>query len=262
MNHMTATKAIQHIWNFDESADFSAIVSHQIILRNDGICFMSFDANKHIVAAKTVAFSSNLDEQTFRDLILDEPQLGGGEPLTHIWVLSDKNMLIPQELYDKEVAQRWFENIHFIAANDKMFSTPVAHPAMTVLETINETFLNCILEIYEDARITSWSQYAFGNVSSETCTVHLHLFGFKALVQIYRQNQLHAHQLIDADEATVIQYLSDFSEQYEVPQNEIVVVLNGYGDSAEVLSETLKTYFEVTIQRSAADTFNYIASCV
>lgn len=256
---MTAIHPLKYIWNYNESADLSRLAYHKLIFWNDGICFLGYSDEHTIVAAKSLSFAPDISAEEFTGFLLDEPLLGGGEPVVQLLLLSERQMLIPEGLFDVNESEKWFRTIHFVDVHETVEVFAFNKPKAVGLEAIRKDLVSVVKGIYADVAVLGFSNHLVNLFDEGAGNIGVTVLGNKAVLQAYRFQQLHALLVTDASEGEVLQFIDAFRGAYGAKQEEIKVTVSGYGDRIGALTGTLREYFATREQQLQDAFFNVMA---
>lgn len=240
---MTAIHPLKYTWNYNESADLSRLAYHKLIFWNDGICLVGYSDDHKIVAAKSLSFAPGISAEDFTGLLLDEPLLGGGEPVLQLWVCSDRQLLVPEGMFDVNESEKWFKAIHFVDMCESVEVFGLHKPKAVGLEAIRKDLVSVVKGIYADVAVMGFSNYLVNLFDQGAGNIGVTVLGDKVVLQAYRFQQLHTLQLTDASEGEVLQFIAAFCDAYEVRQEDVKVTVSGYGDRLIPVLDLLKEFF-------------------
>ena len=258
---MTAIHPLRYTWSYREPADLSRLAYHKLIFWNDGICLLGYSEEHTIVAAKSLGFDPDISAETFTGFLMDEPLLGGGEPVTQLLVFSDRQMLIPEGVFDVNASEGWFRSLHFVDTNEAVEVFALHKPKAVALEAVRRDLISVIKGIYADVAVLGFSNHLLNFFDEGAGNVGVTILGDKAVLQAYRFQQLHALKVTDASEGEVLQFIAALQDTYGMKQEDVRITVSGYGDRLVPVMITLRDFFATREHLLQESFFNAVALC-
>lgn len=103
----------------DPSLDLDNV---QIYLWAKGICISGHDAAGRLIQARSYQSQDIYDIEALESIIMNEPMLADALVVKNVWMAVTRNMLIPSALFNREVADKWFEQLYFVE-HDEVLAT-------------------------------------------------------------------------------------------------------------------------------------------
>jgi hypothetical protein len=179
----------EQVFNAYEDESLDALLTHVIcVIMQRGLWVAGFSSTKELLTIHYTGYNRNKpvwELDFFEHLIVQEPLFTVREKVKAVFICDDKNMVIPNDLYDEDEAGNWIRRIHFIEPKDVVLSYPLeaenaqyllAVP-MGITELININFKKAIvapLPIYHFAKTNSQGLYLQCCITNEQVCATLH----------------------------------------------------------------------------------------
>lgn len=233
----------------------------KIYFWNVGLLIVGIDSERQIAFAKSFTFDQTIHNVDLESLLLDEPALGGGEPVTHVYLSSDKSMLVPKQVYEPSTSPDWIRQIHDVNYDDAIIATPIAKPASYAVNVINQPILNVLKETFADALIDNINPLFLPYIAPEKPTLLLSIMDNMVVYAYYFEQKLIQHQIeYGVNTSAILLSINAHFEHLNVAQDDINIQLQGYGNAFAEVHAFLADYFQV---QTLTDTsfFNHLIVC-
>ncbi len=156
-----------------------------------GLLVAGFSPQKELLTIHYSGYGNDKlvwDLEFFDQVLRNEPLLAEPEKVRAAFVLSDKNMLVPNDLYKENHAKVWLKHVHFIEAEDVIDIFPVeqdkamylmAMPGM-IKDLIRNNFKNVLIQpmaLYQFLKPPKIGLCLQSCVSNEQVCATLHIDG-------------------------------------------------------------------------------------
>lgn len=254
-------QSLTYSWKLNAQEDLNTLAYVEIIYWNVGMSIIGFSDQKTVVNVKHYEWSAQMELEQISDIILDETLLGGQEHVTKIWIASDRNMLVPKQLFDIKEIQNWFQKLYFVEANESIEISATTQPNGYSIDAIRKDLLDEILHHTHDTQIDSLFQCLLANTDATQNNIAITLMGNYAVMQAYQEQQLQLIQLTNASAANILHLIHTYGEQQQVAQDAIKILIQGYSEAMPEIKELLGSYFQVQEGNTNEAFFNFIGSC-
>jgi len=248
------------IWNLALPIT-TAAETIKIYFWNLGVLLVGVNNERQVSFATSITSNQFIDSAILERLILDEPALGGGEPITHVYLASNKSMLIPKQVYDSETSPGWLQHIHEVNYDETIMTATIAKPASYALNVVNEPILSFFKATFPNALIDNIHPLFIPYIAPEKPTLILSILDNTVVYAYYFEQKLINHQVeYGVNTSAVLLSIYAHFEHLNVAQENITIELHGYGHQFKAIQEFLSAYFQV---QTITDTsfFNHLIVC-
>lgn len=92
----------------------------QLFLWAKGICLAGHQQDGKLVAAKAYAFDKVYDLTSLNHIIMTEPLLADATLVKQVWMAVSRNIIYPQQVFERDSIDTWIRNIHFIEHDEEL----------------------------------------------------------------------------------------------------------------------------------------------
>jgi len=156
-----------------------------------GLLTACFSSQKELLTIRYSGYATDKvvwDGVFFNNMILNDPLLAEPEKVKAVFVLSDKNMVVPNELYKESHAKVWLKQIHYIETEDTIEVFPAEADRAMYIMAMPLLIKNLINNNFRNAEIKPLAIYQFKKplkvglclqccVSSEQVVATMHVDG-------------------------------------------------------------------------------------
>ncbi len=255
------THTITHQWNLHEKIDFANLAFTKLLFWNEGMSIFGFNEANQIVASKHVDFTKKMNPEDFENILLDEALLGGDEPIQQILLISEKNTIIPKQLFHPEQAKEWIKNMHFVENNEYVEVSHLSFPAGYVLDVMKDDFVAVLHKHFPNTPVAGFTNHLITSFDKNTFPIGLTLLENKMILQTYKDGKLQSFQFGTYDEALMLLIIEEFAQNNALPQEAIKISLNGYGSQIKAAADFLTCFFAVELPATDEAFLNSLAVC-
>ena len=192
MEDEVITNAFLQVFNVtDEDVQSSQLDFTIGIVTQRGMMVAGFSPQKELLAIHYSGYESERpvwDASFYEQVIANEPFFSEPEKLKAIFVLTDRNMIVPSELYKENHAKVWLKHIHFVEHEDVIDAFPLEADRAVYLMAIPGYIKTLLRNNFRNAEIKPMALYQFVKppkiglclqacVSNEQACVTLHIDG-------------------------------------------------------------------------------------
>jgi hypothetical protein len=236
-------------WAYNTEGDaLSEIINVQLLLWSQGLCISGHDAQGNTLIAKAFAYESRMADHVLNTVFMNEPLLAGPQPIHKIWIATDRNIIIPQHLYQQPLAEAWLPKVHFVETDEIILHQLLTTPNATAVYPLKQNLQTAFEQFFPEANI-----HLFIHLNKDCGTnakdfnAHLVLLGSTAILSIEHQGKLLAQQQFNYSSINDLAYQIGLAAQHHnVAQNEVGVFVSGILTDLTQASNELQTYFAHT----------------
>ena len=244
----TKNKTNEQVWNVSEDNTLSGQVSQVTVhLLPRGLLIAGFSPGNDLLTLHYTGFSNNRpiwELAFFEQLFAHGPLLANKANVKGVFILPDRQLLIPDELYDKNEAENWLCKIHFIERTDIIQHYPLSHTKAHYLYAVPVNITELIRINFNKASVLPASVYQFRNLPAKGAVAQCLITAEQVCATLHNNGQLLWHNVFDYNKAEDIAYpLMQVIDENLIPRHQVSVRCNGISAAEHVVIGNLSQYF-------------------
>ncbi len=200
----------EQVYNAHEDESISSQVASVIcILLQRGLLTAGFSAEKELLMLHYSGYNDNKpvwEIDFFEHLFLQDPLLAAKEKVKGVFVLSDKNLVIPDDLYDENEAGNWLGKIHFIEPTDVILSYSLDEDKAQYLFAVPLSVTELVKINFKKAALLPVPVYYFKNTSRQGLLLQCCITAEQVCATLHNYSQLLWHRIFDYTSAEDIAF--------------------------------------------------------
>jgi hypothetical protein len=216
-----------------------------LIIWTKGLCIAGFDANGELLTAKVYAHDDK-GEQTIESVFINEPLVAGPQPVTHIWIADDRNILVPHKLFDANEAASWLKQFYFVEADENVRCSQLNGNIKAGIAFTSKGQTDELLDKYfKESRVGAVSETIISSqeLKSATDAADITVLGDTIILSIFQGNQLLLHEVSQGKNIDDVVYtIASACLEYGIVQHKLRVSLSGLCIDADMI-RSLSAYF-------------------
>ena len=257
---------VQHFNMHDDP--LTNIETLHLVIWDKGLCVAGYDLQGNVLTAKVYNFS-HWNIAAIESVFVNEPLVAGPQPVTHIWIAEERNLIVPQHLYTLEAAAQWLLQFHFIEAGETIQATTVRQQLQaTVVYPLQDKLHTLLQKYFAEGRTDAISGMILCQESLiGQDTADLTFLDKKVVLTIRCKGKLVTHQVTEVTDIDNLVYkIASICEEHNMKQDDLKVSLSGFCITSETIAE-LKSFFpKMTVpgseQFSSFTLLSKLISCV
>jgi hypothetical protein len=239
-----------------------------LIIWDKGLCVAGYDLQGNVLTVKVYSFSY-WNVAAIESIFVNEPLVAGPQPVTHIWIAEERNLIIPQHLYTLEAAVQWLHQFHFIEAGETIQATAVHQQLqVTIVYPLQDKLHALLHKYFAEGKIDAISGMVLCQeplVGQDTADITF--LGKKVVLTIRCKGKLVNHQISEVTDINNLVYkIASICQEYDIKQDRLTVSLSGLCTTIETVAE-LKSFFPEMVvpdseQSSSFILLSKLISCV
>lgn len=236
---------LQPVQHFNMHNDpLTNIETVHLVIWDKGLCVAGYDLEGNVLTAKVYSFTY-WNIAAIESIFVNEPLVAGPQPVTHIWIAEERNLVVPQHLYTLEAAIQWLNQFHFIEAGETIHAT-IVHQQLqaTVVYPLQDKLQALLQKYFAEGKTDAISgmilcQETF--IGQDTADI---IFLDKKVVLTMRcKGKLVTHLTTEPDGINDLVYrIASICREYDIKQDSLKVTLSGFCITAETITE-LQSFF-------------------
>lgn len=207
----TASKnTFEQVYNVREESDLSSKVSYVICaILQRGIMVAGFSATKELLIIHYTGYNSNKpiwEIDFFEYLISQEALFTNKEKVKAVFICSEKNFVVPDDLYEEKAAKDWLKRIHFVESRDVTDAFHLEDDKARYVHAVSQGILELIKINFRKATVQPMSLYQFRNTKKMSLQLHGFITNEQVSLTLHNYSQLLWHKIFDYSCAEDIAY--------------------------------------------------------
>ena len=200
----------EQVYNIREDDTLSSRVALVIcVLVQRGMLMAGFSISKELLTIQYKGYNKNKpiwELDFYEHVFANEPILAIKEKIKGVFICSDKDLVVPSELYIEEDAQRWLKHIHFVEATDVITSYPLTDEKAVYLHAAPINIVELIKINFKHCEILPLAIYQFRNPHKQTLHMQCCLTNEQVCLSLHNNSQLLWHKVFNYATAEDIAY--------------------------------------------------------
>jgi hypothetical protein len=247
---MVASKnnTFEQIYNVQEDEGLTSRVALVIcILVQRGMVAVGFSISKELLTIHYTGYSANKpvwDLDFFEYLLAQEPLLGVREKVKGIFICSDKNLIVPDALYEEKEAKAWLKQIYFIEARESIDSYILEEDKARYLHATPVNITELLKINFKKVPILPLAMYHFRNTRQQSLYLQCCLTNEQVCATLHNYSQLLWHKVFDYTCAEDIAYeIKHLCMENNISPSKISIMCNTISASEYEVINDLSQYF-------------------
>jgi hypothetical protein len=188
----------------DDEVTPSQVDNMLCVLVQRGFLIAGFNSRKELL---TIRYFGNRpdkiawDAEFFNSIILNEPFLADTEKVKGLFLLSERNMIVPHDLYKEQTSKNWLRQIHFIEQDDFIEAYPLDADRAVYIMAIPGLIKNLVTNNFRNAEIKPLALYQFRKPPKIGLCLQAFVSAEQACAAIHIDGNLLWHRVFDYNSA-------------------------------------------------------------
>ena len=200
----------QQVYNAAEDEGLLSRVDIVIcILMQRSIYIAGFDNNKELLTIHYMGYNSDKavwDLDFFEHTFAQEQLLKAREKVKSVFISTDKNLVVPEALYEEQAAKNWLGHIHYIEHTDIVTSYALADEQAQYIYAIPVKINELIKINFRKAAIAPLPFYHFCGSGKQSLHLQCCISNDQASATLHNYSQLLWHKVFMCTNAEDIVY--------------------------------------------------------
>jgi hypothetical protein len=233
---------VQHFNMHDDP--LTNIETLHLVIWDKGLCVAGYDLQGNVLTAKVYSFT-HWNIAAIESVFVNEPLVAGPQPVTHIWIAEERNLIVPQHLYTLDAAVLWLHQFQFIEAGETIHATMVRQQLQaTVVYPLQDKLHSLLQKYFAEGKTDAISGMI---LCQETLIGHdtadITFLDKKVVLTIRCKGKLVTHQVTEVTNMNNLVYrIASICQEHGIKQDELKVSLSGLCITDETIAE-LKSFF-------------------
>lgn len=250
---------LQPVRHFNMHNDpLTNIETLHLVLWDKGLCIAGYDLDQNVLTAKVYHYSS-WNIAAIESIFVNEPLVAGPQPVTHTWIVDEREMIVPMHLYERKAAEEWLRRFHFIEAGELVRATEVKQGLNAVVSyPIQEKLVLLLQKYFAESKTEALSRMILcQEIPATKEGAELVFFDEKAMLTVYKQGKLQLHQITEGSNIHNLLYkIGTICQELELKPDALEVTVSGLRIEQEALDE-LKSFLPQAIVPGSEQTSSF-----
>jgi len=246
----STTDTREQVYNVREDDQLSSGVALvTCVLAQREIYIAGFSINKELLTIHYSDYSSNKpvwELDFFEQLFASEPLLAVREKVRGIFVASNRNLIVPDELYSETAAAGWLRKLHFVERQEALSGYALENDRATYIQALPLNIAELIRINFRKATVRPLPYYQF--CERPAMSLHLQLCFTKGqcIATLHNYSQLLWHSYIDYSCAEDVAYaLRHYCKENYIDAGKLHITCNALAASEFDTINELSRYFTI-----------------
>lgn len=176
----------------------SQIAKVIIVLMPRGISVAGFSERGDLLMIKNNEYKKTLPTwiiDFYEHQFLNEQMLSAPHKVTSVFVAGDKTLVVPEMLYKPHDSEAWLRKLHFIEANEVITTHHLREDKAYYLYSWPAAIKSLINRYFTKSKILPFATYQFYKPFKAECSMQISLTADRAFATLYKNRELHWHQV-------------------------------------------------------------------
>jgi hypothetical protein len=200
----------EQVYNIREDASIATEVAIIIcVLVQRGLLVAGFSSSKELLTMHYTGYNKNKpvwEVSFFENLFIQEPLLTDKVKVKGVFLGGNKNLIVPDALYDEKEAKHWLSRIHFIEKGDIVNAYPLQQDKARYLLATPVHISELVKINYKKAVTLPLPIYQFTNTNRQGLCLQCLVTAEEVSATLHNDDQLLWHRVFDYTNGDDIAY--------------------------------------------------------
>lgn len=233
---------VQHFNMHDDP--LTNIETLHLLIWEQGLCIAGYGLNGDVLTTKVYVFPKG-NIHAIESIFINEPLVAGPQPVTHIWIAKNRNMIIPQHLFHEDAAAAWLAKFHHVAPDESIHCTSVKKTTpVSIAYPVPNNLIVLLKKYFVEGKINALSGMLLQQeASTENDTADIVFLNETMALTIRKKGKLISHQIgLTENIHNLIYKIASISQEYKITQEDLMVSISGFCIDENTTNE-LKAFY-------------------
>ena len=191
----------EQVYNAQEDPSILAKVTIvTVVLVQRGILVAGFNAAKELLTLHFTGYNKSKpiwEINFFEHIFFQEPLLAARDKVKGVFFCSNKNMVVPEALYDEAEAKKWLQHIHFIERKDVIESYLIEEDKSQYMLAMPVEITELVKINFKKVTTLPLPVYHFNNASKQSLYMQCFITSEQVCATLHNYSQLLWHRVFD-----------------------------------------------------------------
>ncbi len=246
---MTANNnTFEQVYNVQEDDNLSSGVALVIcVLVQRGMVVAGFSITKELLTIHYTGYNKTKpvwDLDFFEHLLSQEPLLAVREKVKGVFICTDKNLVVPDALYEEKDAKSWLRHIHFVEAKETIEIFPLEEDKARYMHAVPVHITELMKINFKKVPVLPLALYQFRHTRQQSLYLQCCLTNEQVCATLCNYSQLLWHRVFDYTCAEDIAFeIKHLCMQNNISPSKITMMCNTVSAAEYGILNDLSQYF-------------------
>lgn len=201
-----------------------------------------FDDNGKVLTIR--CYQSDGSADFFERQFGNEPLLLYGGKVSHVFLPSPKNLLVPKSLYKDDVSRQWFHDMQYAGRDEWVYDQSLSGDKAEYLFAVSSSDKELIQRYFAKAKIVPFAAHQFSKNYKTPQILQCSFTSIEAYLTLYVNKNLHWHKVISFDNIEDVAYeIHLLCHQMNIPAEQLALVCAAENNTLTGVIHRLYEYF-------------------
>lgn len=194
----------------DDDGMMSRLATVICVLVQRGMLVAGFNVTKELLTIHYTGYNKNKpvwEINFFEHMFVQEPLLAARDKVKGVFICSNKNLIIPDALYDENEARNWLKHIYYVEQKDVIESYSLEEDKARYLQCIPMNITELVKINFRKAVTMPLAAYHFGNSTTrQSLYLQCCVTAEQVCATLHNYSQLLWHRVFDYTSAEDIAF--------------------------------------------------------
>lgn len=177
----------------------------------------------------------------------NELLLTNNEIVKHIFIGSDKYMVVPDELYNQGKAEKWLQQLYYVPTDEVISVHPLRKDQANYIYAWESAVKSLLTRYFPHAKVMPFAAYQFFKPYNKTdYSLQCCITAGQVYATLYKSRSIHWHQVFSYETAEDIAYhIKLLCKENGIPEDQLSVQCSVSNISLLAILNTLCEYFDI-----------------
>ncbi|MFT4060890.1 MAG: DUF3822 family protein [Edaphocola sp.] len=240
---LTATMQ-QYTWHTQPLASMDTV---HLLLWHGVLGAVAYSAGGEPLCAHFYDIDS-CDAKGIKEIVLNEPLLADTQQVAKVWIASERNLLVPNELFEPEAAASWLATFQYVAVGEKVLQHPLTVIGAHAVFVAGQAYASLLATYFDKAAVQTFAPVILGNMPAKGFAANLYRLHGHTYVTIKNDGQLLCHRLLLHAALDDVYYLTmRVAAVHDIPQASVNLGCGGFGWTDDLRADVLAAFPQASI---------------
>ena len=245
---MANNNTYEQVYNLTEDESLLSQVGEVIcVLVQRGLLIAGFSYAKELLTLHYTGYNKNKPVWAldfFEHLFANEILFTSHDKVKGVFICSDKNLIVPDDLYEAKEAKNWLKNIHFIEPDDVVLSQHLEEDKANYLFAVPVKITELIKINFKKAAVLPMPVYHFRDTQQKSLYLQCCVTGEQVCATLHNYGQLLWHKVFYYACAEDIAYdIKHLCMENNISPSKITIMCNTISAAEYQVLNELSQYF-------------------
>ena len=238
----------EQVYNVRENEALLPQVSSVVcVLVQRGLFIAGFNAVNELLTIQYSGYNRNRpvwELDFYEHIFSNEDILADKNKVKGVFINSDKNIIVPEELYTENDAKSWLKRVHYVEHSDAVTDYALHDEPATFVHAVPVNIAELVKIHFKSAVILPLSVYQLRNPNKRPVSMQLCLSNEQVCVSVHRGGRLQWHKVFGGSSAEDIAYqLNLYCKQNNIDTSGLYVTCTAFSAAEYDRINDLTQYF-------------------